>query len=224
MSISLSLCTASPFSTPLRTFRTQVSHPPFDVNPIKINKSVVLGFGSGSGTLGEYSIPWSVWGPPISRWFHEDEARVGWITSSAGQRWAVLDPVDDTKSRIRVFDFNPYNIYNVPDDFPGEVVKKGDYYFDHDDVFAEDIKMGLGCIAYTTPETYDFDEVLMEEERLLGLKVGTQYGFASMLSYIDRSTMEDKVTQLLYSILADSYIVSGIYRVSLRRRLPLIYI
>jgi hypothetical protein len=38
--------------------------------------------------------------------------------------------------------------------------------------------MGLGCVVYTAPETYDFDELLMEEERLVGLKVGPQYGFA----------------------------------------------
>ena len=154
-----------------------------------------------------------------------------WIPSSSGQRWAVLDNRPTGNRRLKIIDFNPYNVYRAQDSLAGEVGEVGEVvvqqkgeYFDHDNTFAEDIKMGLGCIAYTTPETYDFDEVLMEEERLLGLKVGTQYGFASMLSYIDRSTMEDKVTQLLYSILADSYIVSGIYRVSLRRRLPLIYI
>ena len=37
--------------------------------------------------------------------------------------------------------------------------------------FAEDIEMGLGCTIYTAPESYDFDGLLMEEERLLGLKV-----------------------------------------------------
>ena len=31
--------------------------------------------------------------------------------------------------------------------------------------------MGLGCIVYTAPEVYDFDWLLMEEERLVGLKV-----------------------------------------------------
>ncbi|KAF8335199.1 hypothetical protein F5887DRAFT_892119, partial [Amanita rubescens] len=130
-------------------------------------------------TPGEYSIPWSAWGPPISRWFKEDEAQVGWITASAGQRWAVLDRGDDNKSRIRIIDFNPYNIYNFQADLPGELVieEKGEYP-DNDDIFVEYVEMGLGCIIYTAPETYDFGELLMEEERLLGLKVGPQYGFS----------------------------------------------
>ena len=128
-------------------------------------------------TPGEYSIPWSAWGPPISRWFTEDEALIGWVTCSAGQRWAVLHPVDNTKSQIRIIDFNPYNIYNIQD-LPGEfdVIGGNTDYFDRDNIFAEDIKMGLGCIVHMAPETYK----LLMEERLLGLKVGTQYGFVSI--------------------------------------------
>ena len=130
-----------------------------------------------------YSIPWSDWGPPISRWFDDDQTQTRWITVSAGQRWAVLDPFEDhgsIKSRIRIIDFNPYNINRAiavsggggGQDLEGEMVieRKGDH-LGRGHAFAEDIEMGLGCTIYTAPESYDFDGLLMEEERLLGLKV-----------------------------------------------------
>jgi len=58
---------------------------------------------------------------------------------------------------------------------PGELVIRGKgEYFDHGNIFAEDIKMGLGCVIYTAPEKWDFDKLLMEEERLLGLKANNE--------------------------------------------------
>ncbi len=82
------------------------------------------------------------------------------------------------KSRIRIIDFNPYNIHLAcmdvkrGQDLTGEMVieRKGDH-LGRGHAFAEDIEMGLGCTIYTAPELYDFDGLLMEEERLLGLKV-----------------------------------------------------
>ncbi|KAF8327122.1 hypothetical protein F5887DRAFT_924936 [Amanita rubescens] len=106
------------------------------------------------------SIPWSKWGPSISRWFNIDQMEIGWTATSVGQRWAVLDRVSDGNCRIRIVDFNPYNI----------IMTKGR----HDNIFAEDIKMGIGCTIYTAPEMYDFTGLLMEEEGLLGLKVNDE--------------------------------------------------
>jgi len=95
------------------------------------------------------------------------------------------------KSRIRIIDFNPYNIHRAcvdhddDDDglLKGEMVieRKGDY-LGRGHAFAEDIEMGLGCTIYTAPELYDFDGLLMEEERLLGLKVRVVCG-ASCVSF-----------------------------------------
>ena len=91
---------------------------------------------------------------------------------SAGQRWAVLNSVDNGCYQISIIDFNPYNIHNVPSDLPGKlIIERRGTLLSHGNTFAEDIEMGLGCIVYTAPEVYDFDWLLMEEERLVGLKV-----------------------------------------------------
>ncbi|KAF8334357.1 hypothetical protein F5887DRAFT_991429 [Amanita rubescens] len=159
------------------------------------------------------SIPWSEWGPPISRWFDDDQTQTRWITVSAGQRWAVLDPSEEDngmKSRIRIIDFNPYNIHRAcvvdHDGLAGEMVieRKGDY-LGRGHAFAEDIEMGLGCTIYTAPELYDFDGLLMEEERLLGLKVRAVC--ASFVSFyllvVVRSMKGEMSKRLLFFILAE---------------------
>lgn len=133
---------------------------------------------------GWYSFPWSAWGPPISRWFDDDQSLTRWITTSAGQRWAALKPVDREHYRISIIDFNPYNIHHAPSDLPGELaVERQGTFLIHGDAFAENIRMGLSCMIYTAPELYDFDGLLMEEERLLGLKVCV-YAMALRLSML----------------------------------------
>ena len=151
-----------------------------------------------------YSIPWSKWGPPISRWFDDDQSLTRWITTSAGQRWAVLKPVDRENYQISMIDFNPYNIRHAPSDLPGElVVERQGIFLNHGDAFAEKIEMGLGCTIYTAPEIYDFDGLLMEEERLLGLKVCIAMAFASICADVGRPTILGMFKRLPSSILAE---------------------
>ena len=132
---------------------------------------------------GVRSIPWSEWGPPISRWLDAGDMTRSWTITPIGQRWLRLDPVDDGDEiyRFSVIDFNPYNIYNPQDDLPGELVvgRKGDY-FDHHNVFVEEIEMGLNCITYTAPEVYSgYDMWLMDDENVLALKVCARCDFWS---------------------------------------------
>jgi len=131
------------------------------------------------------SIPWSEWGLPVSRWIDAGNRARTWTTTPAGQRWVRLEPVDDgdEKHRVSIIDFNSYNVYNPQDNLPGDLVvgRKGDY-FDHGGVFAEEIKMGLGCTIYTAPEVYDYDTWFMDEENVLGLKVCARHDFA-ILTY-----------------------------------------
>ncbi|KAF8335207.1 hypothetical protein F5887DRAFT_1079286 [Amanita rubescens] len=121
------------------------------------------------------SIPWSEWGPPISRWLDAGNRARTTVMTSAGQRWTRLAPVDDDDERYRVsiINFNPYNVYNAQDNLPGWLVvgRKGDY-FDHGNLFAEEIEMGLGCTIYTAPEVYDWHHLwLMDDESVFGLKI-----------------------------------------------------
>jgi hypothetical protein len=161
-------------------------------------------------TLGECynwcSIPWSEWGPPISRWFDGTRSLTRWITVSAGQRWAVLKRVDSGKYRISIIDFNPHNVHRVPPNLPGTfVVERSGAFSDHHGAFAADVQMGLGCTVYTAPEVYNFDGLLMEEERLLGLKVCV-YARALRLSVltINRPILPGTLKRLPSSILTEN--------------------
>ena len=127
-------------------------------------------------TSSTVSIPWSEWGPPISRWFDTNETRLAGGVAPAGLRWAFVDTSLGVTD-IRIYDFNPHNIYhwNAQEDLPSWhiIARKGDN-FAHDGVFAEDVEMGLGCRVYVPTELFDFDAVLMDEERLLGYRVRTR--------------------------------------------------
>ncbi|KAK2463307.1 hypothetical protein APHAL10511_004962 [Amanita phalloides] len=120
-----------------------------------------------------HSIPWSEWGPPISRWFNVEVAQTKWITTTTGQRWALLEPVlatdaedaedDGPQVKISLVDFNPYHArWEGP-------VGDGDE-LDHQGVFAEDVRMKLACVIRHGGDVYGFDGLMMDEERLLGLE------------------------------------------------------
>ncbi|KAF8316028.1 hypothetical protein F5887DRAFT_1167534 [Amanita rubescens] len=148
----------------------------YDDSGMPYSFSTITDFEAPSGKVYTVkSIPWSEWGPPISRWLDVGGKARTWYTSSAGQRWMRLEPVDDDENgercRLSIVDFNPYNVCNPQDNLPGELVvgRKGDY-FDHGNVFAEVIEMGLGCTIYTAPEVYDYNRWFMDDERVLGFK------------------------------------------------------
>ncbi|KAF8337266.1 hypothetical protein F5887DRAFT_890629, partial [Amanita rubescens] len=130
------------------------------------------------------SIPWSEW-EPVSRWFSTGNGDQTWSNTS-GQRWVFLEPVDDGDERYRlsIIDFNPYNVYNPQDYLPGDLVvrRKGDY-FDHGNVFAEEIEMGLGCTIYRAPQAYDHNTWFIDDESVLALKVRASYGFFCLFTY-----------------------------------------
>lgn len=60
------------------------------------------------------SIPWAQWGPSASRWFSADVMPIKWITTSAGQRCAVIhDGAGSRGSPIMIIDFNPHNVRKI---------------------------------------------------------------------------------------------------------------
>ncbi|KIL63087.1 hypothetical protein M378DRAFT_29783, partial [Amanita muscaria Koide BX008] len=124
------------------------------------------------------------WGPHISRWFEVNDtraARAVWITHSNGQRCAFLDPNphDRRKMIVSVVDFNPYNFRRNAEmmarlgENKGKEEEEEEKFevLDHKGVFSEDVFMGLKCVVHRAPDEYDFDVVLMDEERLFGVKV-----------------------------------------------------
>ncbi|KAM6489627.1 hypothetical protein JOM56_014949 [Amanita muscaria] len=139
---------------------------------------------------------WTDWGPPISRWFEVKEIHKWWTRQSAGQRYAFLDPnpCDRRKYMVAVADFNLHGVRRNAEmmQLRGEGEDNGDNgnngegnkeeneeeleILDHEGVFSEEVYMGLKCVVHHAPGEYDFDVVLMDEERLLGLKLLKQDG------------------------------------------------
>ncbi|KAM6500889.1 hypothetical protein JOM56_003903 [Amanita muscaria] len=133
------------------------------------------------------------WGPPISRWLLGKETRT-WINQSTGQRCVFLDhnPRDKTKYLVAVADFNLPNIRRNAEmaqlrgegedhggngnNGEGKKEEKDDELeiLNHEGVFSEEVYMGLKCVVYHALGEYDFHGVVMDEERLLGLKVSTR--------------------------------------------------
>ncbi|KAM6497481.1 hypothetical protein JOM56_007954 [Amanita muscaria] len=155
---------------------------------------------SGSAlSTSRYDIPaveWADWGPPISRWFEVKGIHKWWTRQSAGQRYVFLDPNprDRKKYMVAVADFNLHSVRrnaemmqlrgegedNGGNGNDGEGTKEENEeeweILDHEGVFSEEVYMGLKCVVHHAPGEYDFDVVLMDEERLLGLKVLKQDG------------------------------------------------
>ncbi|KAM6497491.1 hypothetical protein JOM56_007964 [Amanita muscaria] len=134
------------------------------------------------------------WGPPVSRWLKVNETYTAGFCQSTGQKYVFLDPNprDKRKSMICVADFNLHNVRRNAemmaqlrgDSGEGEDNGGNDNNVEgkneeneeeleilgHRSVFLEEVYMGLKCVVYHAPGEYDFDAVLMDEERLLGLK------------------------------------------------------
>ncbi|KIL60232.1 hypothetical protein M378DRAFT_168373 [Amanita muscaria Koide BX008] len=153
--------------------------------------SVSSGLSTNSSTS-RYTflqVPWAKWGPPISRWFQVNETQARWVAVCNGQRYAFSEPnpLDKRKLIVSVADFNPYTfgrnaemmarLRSGEGENNGSNNNKGKEeeefeILDHKGVFSEEVYMGLKCVVYRAPDEYAFDAVLMDEQRLLGLKLG----------------------------------------------------
>lgn len=135
-------------------------------------------------------IPWIQWGPDITRWFNSDSTATRWITTTAGQRCVVMmdnGSVDshDEGSLIIVIDFNPHNVRKLAQklkDQPGKDFRcmTEPSSTVHFGAFKEDIVSKLPCRAVGAKQLR-YDGVLMDEERLIGIKVCTNRLAASVL-------------------------------------------
>ncbi|KIL65122.1 hypothetical protein M378DRAFT_162378 [Amanita muscaria Koide BX008] len=168
-----------PGSSP-RTRDSSTSHISADSSYL----STSSGPASSTSRYNILQVQWADWGSPISRWFQLNANLIA-MPQSNGQRCVFLDPNPDdkTKCEVSVADFNPHNVMaqlrgregggNSGNN--GEGKKKGDedeleLLDDDDGVFSEEVYMGLKCVVYHAPGEYEFDAVMMDEERLLGYK------------------------------------------------------
>ncbi|KAM6499813.1 hypothetical protein JOM56_005321 [Amanita muscaria] len=156
---------------------------------LRMRSSSVSSTDSSTSRYTFLQVPWAKWGPPISRWFQINQTQARCIINSNGQRYAFSEPnpLDSRKLMVSVADFNPHNLRNAEmmarlgngegedngNNGNNEEGKEEEEFelLDHKGVFSEEVYMGLKCVVYRVPDEYDFDAVVMEEQRLLGAKL-----------------------------------------------------
>jgi hypothetical protein len=134
-------------------------------------------------------VPWEAWGPAATRWFEGDPASMRWITTTAGQRAVTME--DGAPTPIIVRDFNPYAVRSTrarasasggdsqqPSDWTKDLpngnrmtLKVEDSVLDAGSVFKGDVRSSLPYVETVTRAEYRYEGVLIDEERILGLKV-----------------------------------------------------
>ncbi|KAF8880289.1 hypothetical protein BD779DRAFT_1675987 [Infundibulicybe gibba] len=117
-------------------------------------------------------LPWSDWGPPVTRWMDAD-GTPAWITTTSGQRCVLISAI--IPSPITILDFNPRNVAKMKDyvrRHPG----CGMFYSDEEEkldddagIFREPVYSALPYCRYKSEENHSYDGVFIDEERLLGI-------------------------------------------------------
>ncbi|KAF8880290.1 hypothetical protein BD779DRAFT_1675988 [Infundibulicybe gibba] len=117
-------------------------------------------------------LPWSDWGPPVTRWIDAEETPA-WITTTSGQRCVTISA--NILSPITILDFNPRNVAKMKDyvrRHPG----CGMFYNDAEEldddagIFCEPVYSALPYCLYESEKKHSYDGVFIDEERLLGVK------------------------------------------------------
>lgn len=132
-------------------------------------------------------VPWTTWGVAATRWFEGDPASMRWITTTAGQRSVTME--EGAPTPILVRDFNPYAVRaararaiasgqsrrcNWGEELPNGnkmTLKVEDSVLAAGSVFKEDVRSSLPYVEIVTQAEYRYEGVLIDEERILGLKV-----------------------------------------------------
>ena len=133
-------------------------------------------------------VPWSEWGPATTRWFVFGFQLMHWKTTTAGQRAVELE--DNMPASIIVRDFNPYAVRAaralVAESGQSQErnwttrLPNGNWMILHVEdsvltagyVFEEDVRSSLPYVEIVTQDKYHYHSVMMDEERILCLKVG----------------------------------------------------
>jgi hypothetical protein len=132
-------------------------------------------------------VPWSAWGPPATRLFVGSSLALYWIATTAGQRAVALE--NRTPTPIIVRDFNPHSVRvaralavesgwsregNWSKQLPNgnrmtlrveDSVIAGSY------IFEEDVRTSLPYVEIVTRDEYDYEGVMMDDQRILAFKV-----------------------------------------------------
>jgi hypothetical protein len=140
-----------------------------------------------SPELAPSQVPWAAWGITETRWFNGNSASMDWITTMAGQRSVTME--DGTSMPITVRDFNPYAVRvaralatasgqrkqgNWSKQLPNGnrmTLQAEDSVISAGSVFKEDLRSSLPYTEIVTQAEYRYVGVLIDDERILGMKV-----------------------------------------------------
>ena len=134
-------------------------------------------------------VPWPTWGPHATRWFKGEHTSTGWITRTAGQRAVTLE--ESTPTPIKVRDFNTYAVraaFALAEASVSGQSKQGNrskqlpngnqmtLNIEHSVltagfIFKEDVRSSLPYVEIVTQDEYWYVGVMIDDQRILGLKV-----------------------------------------------------
>ncbi|KAL0567963.1 hypothetical protein V5O48_014031 [Marasmius crinis-equi] len=134
--------------------------------------------------------PWHEWAPEIT-FCHDCGGDIPsrWITTTCGQRYVLFpidmgnsdDDPDNISSNVVVLDFGKANVRKVEQENTrkkcdregyGPIVKRGPHYLpaESQKLFTDDMVCYLPYVETRTREKFNFNGVLMDEERVIGIK------------------------------------------------------
>jgi hypothetical protein len=136
-----------------------------------------------TSTNPDEAIPWEIWGPHNTRWFSENIS-TDWQHALHGYRTVeIMYPSTQnmatspgTHSKLRLRDFNPYALARTKDldddddGWRGRVVREPST-IPAQDAFARDVVSYLPYREIVSEETFDVTDVMMDDCRILLLKV-----------------------------------------------------
>ncbi|KAH9939181.1 hypothetical protein B0H21DRAFT_757168 [Amylocystis lapponica] len=144
---------------------------------------------SGSPRSQPPVVLWDHWGPPVCRWFDTRDIVTRWITTTCGQRYVVT--MRHLPAFISVLDFNQKAIRRRPQEeqLGTRESRSGNGVCARlavdrlwSPVFKDIVHSCLPYIVTTTAQKYDYECVLIDEERLIGLKLdGQQKNIAELV-------------------------------------------
>ncbi|KAG6846383.1 hypothetical protein H0H93_014334 [Arthromyces matolae] len=146
------------------------------------------GVGGGEGEGEVKTVAWEEWGPDVTRWI-DTGVVPWWITTSTGQRCVLsVSPLNgpDVEPSVIVLDFNPTSVKKLKslkktmDPYDSrylQVRERQPFVFEEvsrisHPVFEKEVKSSLPNVTVAklfNDQPFEFDGILMDEERLLGL-------------------------------------------------------
>ncbi|ESK93925.1 hypothetical protein Moror_12973 [Moniliophthora roreri MCA 2997] len=124
-------------------------------------------------------VRWARWGRPITRWFHGRSITTDWITTTCGQRFVLISPQAHTMAQpVIVLDFNQHHCKQLRhrETLGGPKEQHRVWLAEEPDnisrlnVFKEEVMGLLPYVATKSAEVYGYHGVLMDDERIIGLK------------------------------------------------------